>query len=90
MLAIKSVIAGRDGLDTMIFDEIDTGLSGRAAQKVAMKLKEVSRGRQVICVTHSAQIAAQADCHMKSANPSRTARPTQRSNALIPRAEYMR
>ena len=65
MLAIKSVIAGRDGLDTMIFDEIDTGLSGRAAQKVAMKLKEVSRGRQVICVTHSAQIAAQADCHMK-------------------------
>lgn len=65
MLAIKSVIAGRDGLDTMIFDEIDAGLSGRAAQKVAMKLKEVSRGRQVICVTHSAQIAAQADCHMK-------------------------
>ena len=65
MLAIKSVIAGRDGLDTMIFDEIDTGLSGRAAQKVAMKLKEVSCGRQVICVTHSAQIAAQADCHMK-------------------------
>ena len=49
MLAIKSVIAGRDGLDTMIFDEIDAGLSGRAAQKVAMKLKEVSRGRQVIC-----------------------------------------
>lgn len=65
MLAIKSVIAGRDGLDTMIFDEIDAGLSGRAAQKVAMKLKEVSRGRQVICVTHSAQIAAQADCHMR-------------------------
>jgi len=65
MLAIKSVIAGRDGLDTMIFDEIDAGLSGRAAQKVAMKLKEVSHGRQVICVTHSAQIAAQADCHMR-------------------------
>ncbi len=64
MLAIKSVIAGRDGLDTMIFDEIDVGLSGRAAQKVAMKLREVSNGRQVICVTHSAQIAAQANSHM--------------------------
>ena len=65
MLAIKSVIAGRDGLDTMIFDEIDVGVSGRAAQKVALKLREVSRGRQVICVTHLAQIAAQADCHMR-------------------------
>ena len=65
ILAIKSVIAGRDGRETLIFDAIDAGLSGRAAQKVAMKLKEVSRGRQVICVTHSAQIAAQADCHMR-------------------------
>ena len=65
MLALKNVIAEKDSIGTLIFDEIDTGLSGRAAQKVAMKLKEVSRGRQVICVTHSAQIAAQADCHMK-------------------------
>ncbi len=65
MLAIKSVLAGKDELDTMIFDEIDVGVSGRAAQKVAMKLKEVSNGHQVICVTHLSQIAAQADCHMK-------------------------
>ena len=91
MLAIKSVIAGRDGLDTMIFDEIDAGLSGRAAQKVAMKLKEVSRGRQVICVTHSAQIAAQADCHMRiSKSVSDGRRPIQRSNASTQRAENMK
>ncbi|MEI6580531.1 MAG: DNA repair protein RecN, partial [Eubacteriales bacterium] len=48
----------------LIFDEIDAGVSGRAAQKVAMKLRQVSKGRQVICVTHLAQIAAQADNHM--------------------------
>lgn len=65
MLSIKSVLAGKDELDTMIFDEIDVGVSGRAAQKIAMKLKEVSCGRQVICVTHLSQIAAQADRHMK-------------------------
>ena len=65
MLSIKSVLAGKDELDTMIFDEIDVGVSGRAAQKIAMKLKEVSNGRQVICVTHLSQIAAQADRHMK-------------------------
>ena len=65
MLAIKSVLADKDELDTMIFDEIDVGVSGRAAQKVAMKLREVSKGRQVICVTHLSQIAAMADCHMR-------------------------
>ena len=48
----------------MIFDEIDTGVSGRAAQKIAMKLRQVSAGRQVICVTHLAQIAAQGDVHL--------------------------
>lgn len=64
MLAVKCVLADRDALQTMIFDEIDAGVSGRAAQKVAMKLKEVSRGRQVVCVTHLAQIAARADAHL--------------------------
>ncbi len=64
MLAIKSVLAGDDNIDTLIFDEIDTGVSGRAAQKVALKMKEVSRGRQVICVTHLSQIAATADAHL--------------------------
>lgn len=64
MLAIKNVLAETDGVDTMIFDEIDTGVSGRAAQKIAMKLRSASKGRQVICVTHLAQIAAQGDVHI--------------------------
>ena len=63
MLAIKTVLARHDIVETMIFDEIDTGISGSAAQKVGMKLKEVSRDRQVMCVTHQAQIAALADTH---------------------------
>ena len=64
MLAIKSVLAGQDEVDTLVFDEIDTGISGRAAQKVGIKLKEVSKSRQVICITHLAQIAALANRHM--------------------------
>lgn len=64
MLAIKNVLAAKDDVGTLIFDEIDAGVSGRAAQKVAMKLRQVSKGRQVVCVTHLAQIAAQADNHL--------------------------
>ena len=63
MLAIKTVLASNDLIDTLIFDEVDTGVSGSAAQKVGLKLKEVSKSRQVICVTHQAQIAALADSH---------------------------
>lgn len=63
MLAIKSVLADRDDIDTLIFDEIDTGISGRAAQKVGIQLKKVAANRQVLCVTHLAQIAAKADTH---------------------------
>ncbi len=63
MLAIKTVLASTDVIDTLIFDEVDTGVSGSAAQKVGLKLKEVSKSRQVICVTHQAQIAALADSH---------------------------
>ncbi len=63
MLAIKTVLASSDLIDTLIFDEVDTGISGSAAQKVGMKLKEVSKSRQVLCVTHQAQIAALADSH---------------------------
>ena len=65
MLAIKNVIADKDEIDTLIFDEVDTGISGSAAQKVGFKLKEVSKNRQVVCVTHLAQIAALADTHFK-------------------------
>ena len=64
MLAIKSVLARKDATATLIFDEIDTGISGRAAQKVGIKLKSVAVGRQVICVTHLAQIAALGDFHL--------------------------
>ncbi len=64
MLAIKSVLAQKDDIDTLIFDEIDTGVSGSSAQKIGLKLKGVSKGRQVLCVTHSAQIAALADNNM--------------------------
>lgn len=63
MLAIKNVLASKDNIQTLIFDEVDTGVSGRAAQKIGIKLKEVSRNRQVLCVTHLAQIACFADNH---------------------------
>lgn len=65
MLAIKNVLSDKDEISTLIFDEIDTGVSGSAAEKIALKLHQVSEGRQVICVTHLARIAAQADRHMK-------------------------
>lgn len=63
MLALKNVLADKDKIPTMIFDEIDAGVSGRAALKVASKLKAVSEGKQVICVTHLAQLMAFADSH---------------------------
>ena len=63
MLAIKTVLAATDDVDTLIFDEVDTGISGSAAEKVGLKLKEVSKDSQVLCVTHQAQIAALADYH---------------------------
>lgn len=63
MLAMKNVLSEKDHIPTMIFDEVDTGVSGRAAQKVAEKLHSVARGKQVLCVTHLPQIAAMADTH---------------------------
>ena len=65
MLAIKTVLADTDQIPTLIFDEIDTGISGRTAQKVSEKLKEISRTHQVICITHLPQIASMADCHFE-------------------------
>lgn len=64
MLAIKSVLADSDDIPTLIFDEVDAGISGRAAQKVGVKLHETSGKRQVLCITHLAQIAAKADTHL--------------------------
>ncbi len=63
MLAIKSVMADFDSCDTLIFDEIDTGISGKAADKVGRQLKQLSKSRQILCVTHLAQIAAAAESH---------------------------
>ena len=63
MLALKNALNECDGIDTVIFDEIDTGISGKTSRKVGIKLKEIGKGAQVICVTHSAQIASLADSH---------------------------
>jgi DNA repair protein RecN (Recombination protein N) len=75
MLALKSVIADKDSIPTMIFDEIDTGVSGKAAQKIGIKLRDIGKVRQVICVTHLSQIAVMADNHLmieKKINNDRT------------------
>ncbi len=63
MLAIKSVFAEKDHIETLIFDEIDAGISGRTAQKVSEKLKLLSKSHQILCITHLALIAAMADTH---------------------------
>ena len=63
MLALQCVTADQDAIPTMIFDEIDTGVSGKAAQKIGMKLREVSKNHQVLCVTHLAQIAVMGEHH---------------------------
>jgi DNA repair protein RecN (Recombination protein N) len=75
MLAIKTVLAGRDEIDTLIFDEIDTGISGKTAWKVSEQLDTVARAHQVICITHLPQIASMADSHFaieKSSTESST------------------
>ena len=74
MLAMKNVLAQKDKVATLIFDEVDTGVSGRAAQKVAEKLKSVSANKQVLCVTHLPQIAAMGDTHMLIAKSERDGR----------------
>lgn len=63
MLAIKTVMADKDETETLIFDEIDVGISGRTAQKVSEKMAVIGKAHQVICITHLAQIAAMADHH---------------------------
>ena len=75
MLAIKSILATEDDIDTLIFDEIDTGISGQTAMKVAEKMAKISRNHQVICISHLSQIAAMADSHYlikKTADESST------------------
>ena len=74
MLAMKNVLAQQDQVSTLIFDEVDTGVSGRAAQKVAQKLRSVAKTKQVLCVTHLPQIAALGDTHMLIAKSERDGR----------------
>ena len=65
MLAIKNAMADKDNIGTLIFDEIDTGVSGSSAGRIGKKLREAAETRQILCVTHSAQIAAYAQTHLK-------------------------
>ena len=74
MLAMKNVLAERDQVNTLIFDEVDTGVSGRAAQKVAEKLRSVAAHKQVLCVTHLPQLAALANTHLLIAKAEREGR----------------
>ena len=74
MLAMKNVLAEQDKVNTLIFDEVDTGVSGRAAQKVAEKLKSVAKSKQVLCVTHLPQLAAMGDTHLLIAKGERDGR----------------
>ena len=74
MLAMKNVLAEQDRVNTLVFEEVDTGVSGRAAQKVAEKLRSVARNKQVLCVTHLPQIAALGDTHMLIAKSERDGR----------------
>ena len=83
MLAIKSALAEKDDIDSLIFDEIDTGISGRTAQMVAVKMHSIAASHQVICITHLPQIAAMADTHFmieKSASDNRTTTTIKRLN----------
>lgn len=75
MLAIKSVIAEKDGVDTLIFDEVDTGISGKTSRKIGLMMSDIAKVSQVLCVTHSAQICSIADSHYlvsKNTNNERT------------------
>lgn len=81
MLAIKNALAEKEDI-TMIFDEIDTGVSGRAAQKIGIKLKQISKGKQILCVTHLAQIAVYGDVHMLIEKESRDERTYTKINKL--------
>lgn len=78
MLAMKNVLSEQDHVGTMVFDEVDTGVSGRAAQKVAEKMARISRRKQVLCVTHLPQLAAMADTHFSVEKGERGAVPIQR------------
>ncbi|CDE05277.1 dNA repair protein RecN [Anaerotruncus sp. CAG:390] len=74
MLSLKSVMSDIDGIPTLIYDEVDAGISGKTSRKVGIKLKEAARGAQIFCVTHSAQIASLADTHLLISKTERDGR----------------
>ncbi len=84
MLALKNVLAEDDGIGSLVFDEVDTGVSGRAAQRVAEKMADVARRKQVLCVTHLPQIAAMADAHFSVEKGERDGRTYTRVERLDP------
>ena len=91
MLALKAILADRDEIETLIFDEIDTGISGRTAQKVSEKMAVIGQHHQVLCITHLPQIAAMADSHFEIENICRELRLLPRSMCLknmIPSANW--
>lgn len=79
MLALKAILADRDQIETLIFDEIDTGISGRTAQKVSEKMAVIGHHHQVLCITHLPQIAAMADSHFEIKKQVKAPRPPLRS-----------
>ncbi|MBP7177320.1 MAG: DNA repair protein RecN, partial [Thermoclostridium sp.] len=85
MLAIKTILADVDHIDVLIFDEIDTGVSGKAALKVGRKLIEVSHKHQVLCITHHAQIASLANAHFHISKSVENDRTTTQVNKLSDR-----
>lgn len=91
MLAIKCVLTDCEGIPTIIFDEIDTGVSGKTSQKIGIKLRELAKGPQVFCITHSAQVAANADTHFKITKGEEGGRSVTHLNLLsdIQRAEEL-
>ncbi len=74
MLALKSSFAGKDSTDTLIFDEIDTGVSGKTCEKIGLRIKSISKSTQVFCITHSAQVASLAHTHMRISKTERDGR----------------
>ncbi len=74
MLALKSVLNDRDGIGTVVFDEVDTGISGKTSRKVGIRLRQMGKGVQVICITHAAQIASLADTHLLISKEERDGR----------------
>ena len=83
MLALRSVINDRDGAETIVFDEIDTGVSGKTSRKIGIKLKASAKGAQVLCVTHSAQIASLADSHFRISKEEKDGRAHTRVTRLV-------